>query len=418
MNKLGEFFSLIHGWAFKGEFFSETGTQSILTPGNFYEKGGFKYNEEKDRFYTGEYPLEYLCKKGDLIVAMTEQAAGLLGSTAIVPQNNRYLHNQRIGLIECNKAKLLPLYAYYLFMTKSVREQISRSASGTKVKHTSPEKIYDVEVSIPDIKRQHAVSSFLWSLDSKIQSNLRICRELDDWAQVLYNYWFTQFDFPDADGKPYRSSGGAMEWNEQLKRQVPKDWDIGNLGSLGTITSGGTPSTSNNSYYTENGIAWITPNDLSGNEHKLFFAHGERDITRDGLNNSSAVLMPRGTVLFSSRAPIGYIAISENEVCSNQGFKSIVPDKGFGSVFVYYTLKRNTPAIAKQGVGTTFKEVSRDTMERFKIVLPPVSITERFEHILHPLVEKRRSLEHENMELTKLRDWLLPMLMNGQATVK
>jgi len=418
MNKLGEFLTVKHGWAFKGEFFSEIGTQSILTPGNFYEKGGFKYNEVKDRFYTGEYPPEYLCKKGDLIVAMTEQAAGLLGSTAIVPQNNRYLHNQRIGLIECNKAKLLPLYAYYLFMTKSVREQISRSASGTKVKHTSPEKIYDVEVSIPDIKRQHAVSSFLWSLDSKIHSNLRICRELDDWAQVLYNYWFTQFDFPDADGKPYRSSGGAMEWNEQLKRKIPKGWDVGNLGSMGTITSGGTPSTKSSAYYSSNGIAWITPNDLSGKEHKLFFSHGERDITREGLNNSTAVLMPKGTVLFSSRAPIGYIAIAENEVCSNQGFKSIVPDKGYGSFFVYYTVKMHTPAIAKQGVGTTFKEISRDTMEKFRIVLPPASIANEFESVLNAAFEKRRILEHENDELTKLRDWLLPMLMNGQATVE
>ena len=146
MNKLGEYLTIKHGWAFKGEFFSEFGTQSILTPGNFYEKGGFKHNDEKERYYTGEYPPEYLCKKGDLIVAMTEQAAGLLGSTAIVPEDNRYLHNQRVGLIFCDEKKLVPLYAYYLFMTNSVREQITRSSSGTKVKHTSPERKYDVQI--------------------------------------------------------------------------------------------------------------------------------------------------------------------------------------------------------------------------------------------------------------------------------
>lgn len=104
--KLGELLTVKHGWAFKGEYFAESGKQSILTPGNFYDKGGFKRNGEKERYYTGEYPVEYLSHKGDLIVAMTEQAAGLLGSTAIVPEDNRYLHNQRIGLISCNEKML------------------------------------------------------------------------------------------------------------------------------------------------------------------------------------------------------------------------------------------------------------------------------------------------------------------------
>lgn len=121
MSKLGEFLTIKHGWAFKGKYFSEEGNQSILTPGNFYEKGGFKKNNGKERYYLGEYPPEYLCKKGDLIVAMTEQAAGLLGSTAIVPEDDKYLHNQRIGLITCDPEQLDKMYAYYLFMTKSVR---------------------------------------------------------------------------------------------------------------------------------------------------------------------------------------------------------------------------------------------------------------------------------------------------------
>ena len=170
MSKLGEFIRVKHGWAFKGEFFAESGSQSILTPGNFYEKGGFKCNDGRERFYTGTYPKEYLMKKGDLIVAMTEQAAGLLGSTAIVPEDNRYLHNQRIGLITCNE-KIDKLFAYYLFMTKTVREQIALSSSGTKVKHTSPERIYDVEVTIPSINKQKRIANVLWQIDKKIENN-------------------------------------------------------------------------------------------------------------------------------------------------------------------------------------------------------------------------------------------------------
>ena len=169
--KLGEILSVKHGWAFKGEYFAEDGEQSILTPGNFFEKGGFKPNNGKERYYTGIYPKEYLCHKGDLIVAMTQQAEGLLGSTALVPENNKYLHNQRIGLITCDEKRLNKLFAYYLFMTKSVREQLERSSSGTKVKHTSPGKIYDVEVEIPDVISQQKIANLLWFIDEKIANN-------------------------------------------------------------------------------------------------------------------------------------------------------------------------------------------------------------------------------------------------------
>ena len=168
--KLGDLLTVKHGWAFKGEYFSENGKRSILTPGNFYEKGGFKRNDEKERYYLGDYPMEYLSHKGDLIVAMTEQATGLLGSTAIVPEDDRYLHNQRVGLITCNE-KIDKLFAYYLFMTKSVRTQISRSSSGTKVKHTSPEKIYDVVVEIPLKDMQKKIANILWLIDSKVACN-------------------------------------------------------------------------------------------------------------------------------------------------------------------------------------------------------------------------------------------------------
>ena len=172
--KLGNLLSVKHGWSFKGEYFSEDGKQCILTPGNFYEKGGFKPNSGKERYYLGEYPEEYLCHKGDLIVAMTQQAEGLLGSTAIVPEDDKYLHNQRIGLITCDETKLYPLFAYYLFMTKSVREQLESSASGTKVKHTSPDRIYDVLVSVPNLKEQEKIAHFLMSIEQKINNNIKI----------------------------------------------------------------------------------------------------------------------------------------------------------------------------------------------------------------------------------------------------
>ncbi|WP_417134902.1 restriction endonuclease subunit S [Rubneribacter badeniensis] len=174
MNRLGEYLTVKHGWAFKGEHFASDGELCLLTPGNFYESGGFKENSGKERYYSGKFPKEYLCKKGDLVIAMTEQAAGLLGSAAIVPEDDKYLHNQRIGLVHCSK-RIDKMYAYYLFMTSSVRRQLEGSASGTKVKHTSPERIYDVLVDVPDdIGSQQAIASLLWEIDQLTSINNQI----------------------------------------------------------------------------------------------------------------------------------------------------------------------------------------------------------------------------------------------------
>ena len=415
---MGELCHVKHGYPFDGSKFDTQGKYIVLTPGNFYEKGGFKRTIGKEKWYSDEFPKEYLCHKGDLIVAMTQQAEGLLGSTAIVPEEHLYLHNQRIGLVSHNAEIVDKLYLYYLFMTKSVRKQIADSASGTKIKHTSPDKIYAVEVYVPDIDTQKKNAQLLYSLDKKIDENAYICAELEAMAKTLYDYWFVQFDFPDKNGRPYRTSGGEMVWNAQLKREIPKGWKAGTVGQLGDVVSGGTPTTTHEDYYCNQGIAWITPNDLSGNENKMFISHGERDITRSGLDNSSAVLMPKHSVLLSTRAPIGYLAISNNEICTNQVFKSIVPNAGYHGYFIYYLLKRNVSAIAQQGVGTTFKEVSKDTLSNFAVPLPSKILANNFAEKVTPLCEKRCVLEEENRELERLRDWLMPMLMNGQAKVE
>lgn len=314
---------------------------------------------------------------------------------------------------------LHPYYLKYYFDSPYFQTIIKqRAGAGSTRAYIGILQQNELPISYPKYEIQKQVVDVLKSLDDKIENNYYISTELETMSKTIYDYWFVQFDFPDENGKPYRTSGGEMVWNEQLKQEIPKGWKSGTIGDLGTIVSGGTPNTSCDEYYCTDGYAWITPNDLSGNTDKMFINHGERDVTVEGIENSSAVLMPKHTVLLSTRAPIGYLAISENEVCTNQGFKSIVPDAGYSEFYIYYVLKSNIPAIAQQGVGTTFKEVSKETLSGFKIPLPPIELTERFvAHILAGCT-KRRLLENECRELSKLRDWLLPMLMNGQARVE
>lgn len=194
------------------------------------------------------------------------------------------------------------------------------------------------------------------------------------------------------------------------------DWKIGTISDFGNVVGGGTPSKKVKEYYTNNGIAWITPKDLSNDKSK-FVAHGETDITELGLAKSSATLMPKGTVLFSSRAPIGYIAIADGHVSTNQGFKSIVPFDNIGTAFIYYFLKENLTAIENVASGSTFKEVSGSTLKNFSAVIPDNYTLAKFQRFCTPLFEQQRALEYECRYLVDLRDTLLPKLMSGEIDV-
>ena len=428
--KLGELLRVKHGWAFKGEFFSDTGVQSILTPGNFYEYGGFKANPSKDRFYSGDYPKEYLCSKGDLVVAMTEQAAGLLGSTAIVPEDNRYLHNQRIGLISCN-GSLNKDFAYYLFMTQSVRQQISRSASGTKVKHTSPEKIYDVQVDIPKIQTQKNIAIFLSLLDKKIQINNQINQELEAMAKTLYDYWFVQFDFPDQNGKPYKSSGGKMVYHPELKREIPEGWGVTTFSSWISENKTGDwgRETSEGNYTLEvNCIRGADINGLSGN--------GKTDMpTRFILEKNKNKLLTDFDIVIeiSGGSPTQstgrIVGISENVlnrfelplICSNfcKAVSLNEQETFYNFVYEWKNLYDNGVLFSWEGKTSGIKNLLFDSfVTNYHIAQPPIDLMKQFFDYASSVDKKIQLLLKQNQELTQLSDWLLPMLMNGQVKVQ
>ena len=193
-------------------------------------------------------------------------------------------------------------------------------------------------------------------------------------------------------------------------------WRLGTIEDLGAVVGGSTPSKAKPEYYTDNGIASITPKDLSIDKSK-FISHGENDITELGLKNSSATIMPEGTVLFSSRAPIGYIAIAGGDVTTNQGFKSVVPKANIGTAYVYFFLKHNLPIIEGMASGSTFKEVSGSTMKRVPAMIPDSETLTRFTDFCAPLFAQQRVLEAQNRELAALRDSLLPRLMSGEIDV-
>lgn len=232
-------------------------------------------------------------------------------------------------------------------------------------------------------------------------------------AQLLYSYWFTQYNFP----LDHSNCKRKKQYNNLLQKEIPIGWQVNKLSECSKIISGGTPSTNHVEYYCNDGYAWITPNDLSKNRNNYFISHGERDITIDGIKNSSAQIIPENSILLSTRAPIGYIAISISEVTTNQGFKSIVPYDERYLYYLFFTIKRDVPLMERLGSGTTFKEVSKDSIEKFSILMPPISLIDKFDSMVIPIMNRIKQNEIENRYLFHIRDWLLPMLMNGQATI-
>lgn len=308
-------------------------------------------------------------------------------------------------------------WLYYWFLLQSRIGGLNKYFVETTIKHLVGEDLKSVVIDLPDYSEQVATADVLDSLDAKIANNKKLMAELDATARLMYDYWFTQFDFPDENGNPYRSSGGKMVWSDELKRDIPVNWETGSLEDIATLASGATPSTSEPSNYSTEGIAWITPDDLSRATGGMFIGHGKRDVSLSGLQSCSATLLPKGSIILSSRAPIGYLAIALENCCTNQGCKSFIPEMGYGSYFIFFMLGRMMPLIKSQGAGTTFKEVSKDTLSKLRVLLPPKPVVALFEQTIEGICGEMRSLQAEAESLANLRDWLLPMLMNGQTQV-
>lgn len=303
-------------------------------------------------------------------------------------------------------------FVYYLLKILRLERLDSGSANPTLNRNYA----HLLRVAAPKKDVQQKIAVVLTTLEAKIDLNNRINAELEALAKTVYDYWFVQFEFPDSNGRPYRSSGGAMVWNEALRREVPEGWEVGSLDSLGRIVGGSTPSTTNPDHF-GNGVPWITPKDLSNNKGNKFIARGETDVTEQGMKSASLSVYPAGTVLMSSRAPVGYLAIALNPVTTNQGFKSFVPSKGYATAFVYYAVERSLPAIIQYASGSTFVEISGGVLKSVQSVLPDKKVANAFCQVIEPIVDRQRTAELENRELTRLRDWLLPLLMNGQVRV-
>ncbi len=394
--RLGELIGVSRGASLKGDFYAASGKYIRLTCGNFdYRNNCFKENTSKDNlFYTGEFRTEFLLEKGDLITPLTEQAIGLLGSTAWIPESGKYIQSQDIAKITCKEELLDKKFAYYLISSNMVKQQLSAAAQQTKIRHTSPDKIKDCTVWLPSLAEQKQIGQLLFDIDRKIEINRAINHNLEAMAKQLYDYWFVQFDFPDENGKPYKSSGGKMVWNEKLKREIPGGWEVTNIGSiLDKVFI--TPRLSTDEYLPSGTYPII---DQATDVYYAGFTEREEAV----VNQYPAI------VFGDHSCAVKYVNFPF--VRGADGTQVILSkDSNIPIEYLYYAMKG-----VKIGKGYA-RHFS--FLKEQPVIVPSEKEVKDFEDTAQTFFEQITRNRKEILSLTKQRDELLPLLMNGQVSL-
>ena len=400
--KLKDVSFLSTGFPFDGHKYSKDGIRVVR--GDNVTIGNLRWDTDKDKRWSKpfERASEFSLEAEDIVIGMDGSRVGK-NRAQIKNDDLPLLLAQRVACVRHNNLSI-QAFLYYQIFSENFENYIKAVHTGTSIPHVSLKQIGDFSFLLPPIETQQRIASILKSLDDKIECNRKINENLEQQAQALFKSWFVDFE-PFRDGEFVESELGM----------IPKGWKVGKLSDLGEIIGGSTPSKSKPQYYTDNGIAWLTPKDLSISNCK-FTSRGEFDITEEGYKSCSTKLMPRGSVIFSSRAPIGYITIAQNDLCTNQGFKSVVPTYA-GTAYIYYYLKFSTKEIENKATGSTFKEASGALMKSLPAIIPPKDVLDDFEGHVKPIFEKQEVKESESRLLAELRDTLLPKLMSGELKV-
>ena len=249
---------------------------------------------------------------------------------------------------------------------------------------------------------------------SRQQHSSLINDNLEAMAKQLYDYWFVQFDFPNEEGKPYKSSGGAMVWNEKLKREIPQGWTSAKIKDVAHTYSGGTPTSTNSKYYDGGNIPWIN----SGELNNPIITSTTNYITEEGLNNSSAKLYPQDTVLVALYgATAGKVSLLSFEACSNQAVCGVIPQNKIMTTYIRYYLSSLYEHFITLSSGSARDNISQDTIKNTILPIPQEKILKEYSDAVVPIISKIIANQKEIENLTKQRDELLPLLMNGQASV-
>jgi len=348
---------------------------------------------------------KYILKEGDIVFARTGNSTG-----------RTYYHEEKNGKLafagflikfSLDKSKVDPKYLKYFTISKPYKQWVDNLSNGSTRGNINAKTFAECPIILPSREQQDYLVRVLSSFEEKIQINNQINQELEAMAKTLYDYWFVQFGFPDQNGKPYKSSGGKMVYHPELKREIPEGWGVEKLSKIANITMGQSPKGSS---YNEVG------------EGLLFFQgstdFGWRFPMARQYTTEPSRMAEEDDILLSVRAPVGTLNIADTRCCIGRGLAAINSKIGANSYIFNVMQDFKKLFDLRNSVGTTFGSITKDDLYNLKIIYPPNELLMNFDQLVKSFDREIKNRSRQNQELTQLRDWLLPMLMNGQVKVE
>lgn len=379
---------------------------------------GFKLVEDHFKYVTPEKAKTFkkaIAKRGDIVITHR----GTLGQISFIPDNSKYdayVISQSQFRVSLKRELVDPAFFVYYFHTKEGQKRLlaNKCHVGVPALAQATTNFRLIEIPLPSLTIQKKITSLLSSLDSKIELNNRINAELEAMAKTLYDYWFVQFDFPDAQGMPYKSSGGKMVWSGELGREVPEGWLVDNILNVGKLLGGGTPKTNIDSYW-DGLIPFYTPSDST---KSFFVLDTEKHISKIGLESCSSKLYPKGTIFITARGTVGSLNIAAIDMAMNQSCYAIAPKKEINYYYLYQCCFDMIQYLKAKANGSIFDAIVSNDIKLTPICIPPSELIKSYGERMESVYEKALVNLNENQTLISLRYWLLPMLMNGQVRVE
>lgn len=375
--------------------------------GNNLRNGFIEVTPETKRVSEEEYEKYFIQFDDNTLFLSINGTLGSLakyrGETVILGKSAAYINCTKINID----------FLYYYLQLEELQKCMWNVATGSTIKNLSLDSIRNLQIPTPASTTQQKIAAVLSALDAKIELNNRINGELEAMAKTLYDYWFVQFDFPDQNGKPYKSSGGKMIHNGTLKREIPEGWHDSNILAVADLHGGGTPTKKKPEYWGGK-IPFFTPTDADG----TIFKFATKDfITDEGLKKSSTKLFDENTVLITARGSVGRLVLAGVKMAMNQSCYALKAKDGISYTFLFFLAKELIHHLEVKSSGSVFNSIVSSDIEYTILAIPDSNLIENFAQVVEPVFDHIAKNTRENQQLTQLRDWLLPMLMNGQVTV-
>ncbi len=354
-------------------------------------------------------------KKGYVALTKDSETRDDIGiSTYIADNLNNVILGYHCALVKPNEDILSGKYLNTFLHSNYIKKYFELNATGSGMRYTlSIQTLYDMPILLPSLEEQEYIGNIFSTIDRKIELNRSINHNLEAMAKQLYDYWFVQFDFPDENGKPYKSSGGKMIWNEKLKREIPERWFGENICRIADILSGGTPSKKEAIYWDNGTIPFFAPTDYSGN---IFQISTEEQITEKGLVHCASSLFEKGVIIITARGSIGKLVVVGTPMAMNQSCYAL-QSKTEEFEYLYFLTRQLIESLKAKGSGSVFKSIIASDIENSWLCIGSNEVVSVFCNKVKPIFESIKEKTLEIAVLTKQRDELLPLLMNGQVKV-